>query len=245
VTVDILRVLRASHISADLVNLGIVRSDELRRYRALLVPSGPFMERVVQERVAQFAEAGGRAVLVGAAPTHDEHLRPLGLLDRSHIERLRAAGLDELLGVLRNSGVEYPVRSGGPAAVWLWRHPTGAAHMFVLTATGQGGDISVNVDLDGHVLPARVGLPGGSGAIVRLDGGRPTALLAKGRNERSGETVAPYCEIDGYRIGADRPADVFIEARDGAILAYAAAAVDETVWASAGPVRVRALPIGH
>jgi beta-galactosidase len=229
-----LRQLRAAHVGVDLVNLEACADADLGRYHVLLVPGGPFMARGVQERLVR-ASDDRRVALVGGRPELDERLEPCSLLgpDRISIldrDLIMGGGLAAQLSSL---GVIPRVRTASSATVWSWVHPDrDVAHLFVLTASGQGGSVELEIDTPQSTYRMSVVLPGGSGAITRIVDGQLVAFLTKGRNERSGESVVPVCEIGADRFAADRACDLLVEVYEGQIDARVAASTEGPVTVS-------------
>ena len=240
-----LRQLRAAHIGVDLVNLEACVDADLGRHRVILVPGGLFMARDVQERLAR-ASLDSRVALVGRRPELDERLEPCALLGQDRttlLDRDSVLG-GELVAHLSSLGAVPAVRTSSSAMSWLWVHPDrDVAHLFVLTSSGEGGSIELGIDVRQRSHRVSLPLPGGSGAIIRIVDGRLGAFLLKGRNERSGESVVPVCQVGEDRFAADRPCDLLVHVDGGDLDAWAEGDGEDPVTVSGRDLAVIARSI--
>lgn len=247
VVASALRQLRAAHVGVDLINLDTSAEADLLRYRVVVVPGGPFMARNVQERLARAGE-NPRVVLIGARPEFDDRLEPCALLgpDRATLLGRDAVLGGELAAYLTRLGTVTSVRTSSSAMTALWIHPErDVAHLFVLTPTGSGESLELEIEVRGHSHGVSLSLPGGSGAVVRIVDGRLGTLLVKGRNERSGQSVVPVCQVGEERLAADHACDLLVHVDPGPLEAWAGGDRDRAVTVSLDDRSVPAQPLGR
>lgn len=189
-----------------LVDLSTVDSAGLSAFAAVLVVGLPSMAMEIQEVLATYAKSGGRLVMIGEVPDLDSELRTCRILQESG--PLRTPDLDELDTVLaqligHRAGVQ--VSPGGRA--WVRRHPRQDIQHLVLLSSG-AKELEVSFRAGHSMRTLHVRLAGGGGAIVRLEAGAVTTLLAKGIDERFDRSVAPCCAADGFELAAEIQCDL-------------------------------------
>ncbi|MEV0385118.1 beta-galactosidase [Nonomuraea sp. NPDC050643] len=188
--------MRTRGLDYGLFDLEHVTAAELAAYRSVTVPGGPFLHRRVQELLAAYAEAGGRVLFDGPAPTLDEHLAPCALLTPSAPPAPDPA----------ENLVLY-----GDADVFLRTHPERDVHyLTVLVQTGNEGPIGVRTPYGTVEVVAAEG----GGAVVRLAAGGLGDLVVKGVNTYLSCAVEASVRLNGERVGAPGPGDLARITRD-------------------------------
>lgn len=187
-------------IDLDVVDLDLPLPDPAS---VLVVAGVPVMRRDVWARIARFAGAGGRVVVLGGAPGHDERGGPL-----DDVEGLTVLGrVEDLPGWLTGAARVRPVARTGDALVWVRRHPvSGVVHLIVVTR--DLGEVRVDVPNGSTTVPVTLRIAPDAGAVLRIDGTKVTSALLKGAAEQTGVTVVPWVEVDGARIAGDQPGDL-------------------------------------
>ncbi|MFE7558411.1 beta-galactosidase [Kitasatospora sp. NPDC057500] len=206
----------------------------------LVAASGRFMERALQQRLADFAARGGSLLLVGEPPALDEHLNPCA----------------ELAEAVRRSGTGVVALDGQPVAAavedWLADRPgtavrarpgpwldlrrttedPGEALVFLFNRSD--APVRARTAYGGH--PVTADLVGGGCAVVQVTHGRLGACYVKGRNERTGAQVPVRVQVGGDLLSTDRPCDLSaLRAPDGFAVRTSAERGEARVFLPAGP----------
>jgi beta-galactosidase len=83
--------LACNSVSFGCIDLQSATTEQLAPVRQLWLPGGPFLSRVVQERLADYVEDGGHLVVMPGLPSLDEAMRPCSVLS----DRLLGPGTPE------------------------------------------------------------------------------------------------------------------------------------------------------
>ena len=197
--------MRALHLDYGLLNLQTASLDELLRYPRLALASGEFMERAVQEKLADYVRRGGRLALLGDFPRRDEGFGVCEALAavRSQVRQLTASALRDWL-----ADAVRPLFHAGEADVWVRSHPKDDLHFVTILIPAQGKSrvvLSLPVGTQRHQLSLSA-TPSG-GAILRLRNGWITDIIIKGHNAYLGRSVVPQCSLDSQIVGLDKTGD--------------------------------------
>ncbi|MER7702574.1 beta-galactosidase [Kitasatospora sp. NPDC097605] len=178
----------------------------------LVAPSGRFMERALQRRLASFAEQGGALLLVGEPPALDEDLNPCAeLADAARRHRTGVLALDgRPLGAAVETWLEErrdpPVRARpGP---WLELRRTGEDPGETLVFLFNRTDAPLRARAACGEHPVAADLAGGGCAVVQVTHGRLGGCYVKGLNERTGARVPVRVQVGGDLLSSDRPCDL-------------------------------------
>lgn len=214
------RQVRQSHLDASLVNLQTVSEQALHHFPFLVLQVGRWMDRATQARLLGYLRAGGRLALIGSGPQLDEDLSACNLLAEAEGEILRlpetALEGNRLMEALFAAGLEPAVRPLNPAAAqamtWLYTHPQAEVqYVFLLSGREETGPVEFALSLSGQEHRLGLLLPRSGAGVLRIETGKITAALLGGENAYLGETVTPYCCLDGARFQAPRPGDWLLE----------------------------------
>jgi beta-galactosidase len=193
--------------SLALVDLAASDDGKLESHPLLLVAGLPIMAADIQERLSRFVSAGCRLIVIGELPHLDSELQPCSVLEQAQPTRVKdvlalGALLPDVVG--ESSGVS--INRGGRA--WTLCHPKRDVEYLVALSSGPT-ELEVAYSSGKARRHVSLRMAGGGGAIVRLEGGWPTAFLIKGIDERFERSVAPVCSIDGFELAAEVECDLF------------------------------------
>jgi beta-galactosidase len=193
--------MRAAGRDFELIDLATATHPRLLAHPRITFAGGPFLDRRVQQLLAEYLRGGGRLDLSGPVPTLDEQLAPCSILATALAEA--PAGepdADPATGVRRLAGV---------ADLYLRVHPErDVAYLAVLV--GDRGEAPVQAELHchGRTHAVRVVAAAGGAAILRIAAGRLDDFLITGVNQHTGAALAPECAMDGAVVSAGEPADL-------------------------------------
>ncbi|MFZ5817942.1 MAG: beta-galactosidase [Bacillota bacterium] len=224
-----MRAMRAENRDFGLVN--ITAPLDPAEHPAITLVGGFFMDAETQRRLLEYVRAGGTLILARELPRFDADLTtPCSLL----VDGLAQPGAGRFRLVEGNPFAEPP-EPGAAAAfqaalqelgltgglradgrltqAWVRRHPeSGVEHLVILSLADQPGEHHLRWG-DRSVA---VTLPGRSGALLRLEGGRLSAALVKGANDCDGQYAVPVVRCAGETVQAPGVGDwLYIRGEEG------------------------------
>jgi len=210
------RLCLTNHQDFDLLNLQVVKEDQLQGYPTLVLASGRWMDRRTQEKLRKYILEGGQLILVGEIPRLDEDYEPTNILAEmqaraqvirsSEFSRWTAADWGKR--VFPKPGIASLNPEASQSWIWHYSHPEkDIDYLFVFSGKEIGGPIEFQFGTRGRIHTLGLTLPPYSAGVVRIQDGSITDILAKGKNEETNEEVVVACRLDGKAISARIPGD--------------------------------------
>lgn len=178
----------------------------------LVLVSGRFMERALQQRLARLAEQGHPLLLIGELPHQDERLRPcteLADAARRHAVRTVPPGATTVGPAVEqwlNTACPAPPRARPGPWLELRRTTTDPDDLLVFLFNRTRDPLQARTRCGPHLVTAD--LVAGGCAAVRVTHGRLGACYVKGLNERTGAGVPVRIRVGPDLLGTDRPCDL-------------------------------------
>jgi len=190
---------RRHGIEMDFTDVERSSLDELLRYPVLVLPGMPFMDASTQEKLATYCRRGGRLAIIGEVPTLDNRFSPCHLLKAAGPASF--SGVDEALTVLLTDVASHAIRitPAGSGYAWIRVHPSEDLH-FVTVLTRDTDELTVRYAVGDRDYELSLGLAPRTGAVVRIERGKPVAALVKGTNELLGRTVKVWCRVNNHLL---------------------------------------------
>ena len=211
---DVQRTLLSLRVDYGLVNLEAASSDVLATYPFLILRGGFFMDRKSQDKLCGYLDAGGKLIVIEELPALDgEFEEYTRLKDRAHEiavvpeETFLAHDFGDYLLQL---GVERPLQAEGCEQAWLYDHPARDIQYLFLLAKDRDGSSRLRWQSRSGRLTLETHVVSGSGAVIRVEDGRLSAALLMGTNDRTEDSVAPFCRLADSEISADAPCDLLV-----------------------------------
>jgi beta-galactosidase len=206
----------AAHADSDLVNLQVAEGRQIQGYAAVVLASGRCMDRETQEKLRRYVLGGGRLILVGEIPSVDEAMRPAHILGEMQT-KLQVLGQTEFFGWTAAEWGEqvFPKPEIIPlnpeahqSRIWHYTHPQKEIeYLFVFSGIEASEPIEFQFNTRGRTHTLGLTLPPSSAGMLRIQDGRVTDILAKGKNEERGEAVVVACRLDLQTLSAGDPGD--------------------------------------
>ncbi len=211
-----------NHLDFGLPNLQSTEDDQLRNYGTLISASGRWMDSETQEKLRNYVLAGGQLILVGEIPSLDEKFQPVSVL-KDVQEKFQVVSLAEFMQWKESewndqSAVQAEIicrnEEARQALIWQYRQPAkDVDYLFVFSGKDARHPIELQYRSGEKLHLMKISLPSVSSAVVRIQAGKISAILAKCKNEQLNETVKPYCAVDGD-IAESKPTSDWYYSRD-------------------------------
>ncbi len=194
-----------NHTDFGLPNLQLAGDSQLKRYPALVVASGRWMDKQTQEKLRRYILQEGRLILVGEIPCLDERFHEVNIL-KDVEEKIQVVGLSEFCAWTDSDwndrtglqpGITCINDAARQALIWQYRHAAkDVDYFFVFSGNKVDQPLEFRFRSGNKFHLLRLSLPSLSSAVVRIQAGKISSILAKCENEDLQEVVDPECKLD-------------------------------------------------
>jgi beta-galactosidase len=200
----------------DLVNLQVVEETHLQGHPTLVLASGRWMDVLTQEQLRSYVLGGGQLILVGEIPQLNEDFQPTSILTKMQA-RFRVIPVSDFYRwttadwekqVVQRSDIISLNQEACQSRIWHYSHPEmDIDYLFVFSGKETSSPLEFQFGPRGRTHSLALTLPTTSAAVIRIQNGAITDILAKGKNEEAGEKVTIECWLDQQILSAHEPGD--------------------------------------